>query len=525
MNNNMFSLLANDSDNEDISDLTTEETMKISEELIDSKTDENVVKIIADAILEEIVKKSCQESDNPIKETIQITSDEHKTEKYEPLLNREIDLNPISNKKSAFNGSQTTNKSLFLNNDKNRNSLIRQKFSSLMNKSAGLSWPQGTGSLVSRNESNKIKSDFSETSKKYCLNTSGESSKQPDIAELGSSESFPKLFSKNDNQKQSYTYSNTHDVIQKPVKRILCKNIINTDELITIESNNSQPNKILKCAFMTTCLYAHNLEEQNVDASRKEAINILKDLAGISQQKIHNLSKIETENSPVYDLFLLYTKTCQSCVQNKCVGGYNCKFGSPLESLVVCIDDLISGDCSKLQCDKLHLSQAGFIPYTERQRQNTVTNLQSAWKKKVIVGSKEDDELPTISNADLDKFIDNMEEKADSDDEYYSSNMVVLERSFESVSNPLGFAELSAASDDQQYKNPTNNIPNILDKNVQRLSGTRENHKPMNFNDEFELVRNSRIRVNNDEDLLPNLVKTKKITTEFYKINEDEENW
>jgi len=186
----------------------------------------------------------------------------------------------------------------------------------------------------------------------------------------------------------------------KPVKRILCKNTI-------IKTG---------CPYPNTCKYAHNLEEQIIDDSRMVAINMLKDSSC-------DLSGVETKNSQIYDLFLLYTKACQYCVQNKCVGGYNCKHGSPTEELVVCGSDLLSGECPELNdCTKIHLTKRGFVPHVNKRRLSIINNLQSSWKNKIVVGSKE-----TLSRSELDIFVDDMAEKVDSDDEL-SSGMVELSR-------------------------------------------------------------------------------------------------
>jgi hypothetical protein len=63
---------------------------------------------------------------------------------------------------------------------------------------------------------------------------------------------------------------------------------------------------------------------------------------------------------------LTYTKLCQNCINNKCTGGYNCKFGACLEKFVICYDDLNYGYCNTDNCNKIHLSKRNLKPILKK---------------------------------------------------------------------------------------------------------------------------------------------------------------
>lgn len=111
-------------------------------------------------------------------------------------------------------------------------------------------------------------------------------------------------------------------------KKIICFNIINLD----------------KCIYNEKCKYAHSLDEQLIDIYRQKAINLLKsnDLSKLNLIKYKHIRK---------NLITL-TKICKDCINKKCPGGYNCKFGACSYDLLICKDDLFYGNCENLNCDK-----------------------------------------------------------------------------------------------------------------------------------------------------------------------------
>jgi len=122
-------------------------------------------------------------------------------------------------------------------------------------------------------------------------------------------------------------------------KKILCKNI----------------NNVGKCIYNNKCLYAHSLEEQNVEPIRILAYDMIK--------KDENLSHIDlSRNKYLYNNLLSLAKECEICLDKKCTGGYNCKHGTCDKKYTICQIDLNKGTCDE-KCGKIHLTKKGLIPY------------------------------------------------------------------------------------------------------------------------------------------------------------------
>lgn len=139
---------------------------------------------------------------------------------------------------------------------------------------------------------------------------------------------------------------------QKNLKTIICRNIISSGE----------------CCYGSKCMYAHKLDEQNIDGDRKFAYEILmsnEDLSGINLQKNHSL----------YKSLVGLTTICELCIQNKCTGGYNCKFGACLKKYHICKKDLDYGDCS-VNCGKVHLTKRNLKPLQVETIKTSLTTLQ-----------------------------------------------------------------------------------------------------------------------------------------------------
>lgn len=124
-------------------------------------------------------------------------------------------------------------------------------------------------------------------------------------------------------------------------KKILCINFI---------TNNN-------CNHGSKCSYAHSLNEQNIDAYRQKTIDILNSNDDLSYIDF----KLYQYKILMKDL-LTYTKLCESCINKKCTGGYNCKYGSCLEKYVICYDDLNYNYCINENCNKIHLSKRKLKP-------------------------------------------------------------------------------------------------------------------------------------------------------------------
>lgn len=137
------------------------------------------------------------------------------------------------------------------------------------------------------------------------------------------------------------------------VKKLLCYNIV----------NNS------KCVYKGKCMFAHNLAEQKKEPLREYIygmINIQDDLSNIDIY----------EDKVLFDELNILTKECKNCLNRKCPGGYNCKFGSCTKDFKICYNDLMYGKCyNSLQTDELgtkrcihgvHLTEKNLISYYQR---------------------------------------------------------------------------------------------------------------------------------------------------------------
>ncbi len=149
------------------------------------------------------------------------------------------------------------------------------------------------------------------------------------------------------------TYDNGSESYRKQkndnYKKILCKNI----------------NNIGKCIYNNKCLYAHSLDEQNVEPIRKIAYDMIKNN--------ENLSNIDLNKSKhLYNNLLALSKVCSHCEEGICTGGYNCKHGACDKMYVICQIDLNKGTCDN-KCCKIHLTSKGLIPYGIRITKNLRT--------------------------------------------------------------------------------------------------------------------------------------------------------
>jgi hypothetical protein len=123
-------------------------------------------------------------------------------------------------------------------------------------------------------------------------------------------------------------------------KKILCKNIIFNNE----------------CKYENKCLYAHSLNEQNVNYLRKCVYDIIKgkdDLSHINLQ----------DDVDLYKTLVQLSVYCHNCVNNKCTGGYNCKYGACKYEFVICLSDLNFNKCTAdYTCTRIHLSKRNLKP-------------------------------------------------------------------------------------------------------------------------------------------------------------------
>lgn len=181
------------------------------------------------------------------------------------------------------------------------------------------------------------------------------------------------------NKYHSFQDQKRKNVRNKNLKKILCKNIITSGS----------------CGYDSKCLYAHKLEEQNMDDERKQAYDVLmdtNDLSGIDLQKNHSL----------YRSLLSLTSLCEQCNKNQCTGGYNCKFGACMKKYHICQRDLNHGDCNS-NCGKIHLTSRNlksFYPSSIRQYSAPIqgTLLSSEFFRKLGGTNTENDDLDDFSD-------------------------------------------------------------------------------------------------------------------------------
>lgn len=135
---------------------------------------------------------------------------------------------------------------------------------------------------------------------------------------------------------QQYLNFNSKDIKNK--KKLLCNNII---------TNGS-------CCYGIKCMYAHSLDEQQIDSNRKLAYEIL-----LSDKILDDINF--QQNITIYRSLRELTKLCE---KQYCTGGYNCKHGiCGNKKLQICSKDLDYGDCSDVNCQLVHLTKRGLKPF------------------------------------------------------------------------------------------------------------------------------------------------------------------
>ena len=123
-------------------------------------------------------------------------------------------------------------------------------------------------------------------------------------------------------------------------KRMLCKNML---------SNG-------RCNYEKSCMYAHSLNDQLLLNVRHRVYNIL-----IRKTDLSSINLVmDTE---LLDGIKSLTRTCLDCEAKTCVGGYNCRNGAVSTKLTICDRDFRSGDCKNINCNMVHLTKQGLIPY------------------------------------------------------------------------------------------------------------------------------------------------------------------
>ena len=129
-------------------------------------------------------------------------------------------------------------------------------------------------------------------------------------------------------------------------KRLLCLNTLNNKNI---------------CKYGSKCVYSHSLEEQKVDPLRHKAYTIVK-----NNFELSNINLVKDKK--LFSTLVELTRVCYYCSKNKCTGGYNCRNGVISFKYKVCNDDLLYGNCRKIKCNGVHLTEKGLTPYYIQMR-------------------------------------------------------------------------------------------------------------------------------------------------------------
>ncbi len=180
-------------------------------------------------------------------------------------------------------------------------------------------------------------------------------------------------------------------------KKILCNNYIN---------NNT-------CQHGLKCSYAHNLEEQNIDAYRQKTLDILN-----SNDDLSYIDFTQFQYKILMKDLLTYTKLCDNCINKKCTGGYNCKYGTCLQKYLICYDDLNYNYCTTKNCEKIHLSKRNLKPILNK----IYYTIDNYIKQNLPEMNNSDNILQTINNEINNNILD-----TDNKKDIHNTNSYILD--------------------------------------------------------------------------------------------------
>jgi hypothetical protein len=134
-------------------------------------------------------------------------------------------------------------------------------------------------------------------------------------------------------------------------------------------------------------MFAHTLDEQKKEPIRQFIYNMLYIWDDLSNINVN-------EDKSILDELIILTKECKNCINKKCPGGYNCKFGVCLRDNKICYNDLMYGKCYNMLNETnhngnilcrcihgIHLTEKKFIPYNQRML-SELTNIESGFLMK-----------------------------------------------------------------------------------------------------------------------------------------------
>ena len=144
--------------------------------------------------------------------------------------------------------------------------------------------------------------------------------------------------------KKTFSFDGKKEQKRENLKKLICKNM----------------SVYGSCDYGAKCLYAHNLEEQNIDQPRKKVLTLIKS-SDLSHVNLHI-------NKEIYRQMSLLTVLCSKCQEKTCTGGYNCKYGACIKDILICANDLNHGLCENPACELIHLTKKGLVPYYKRHQ-------------------------------------------------------------------------------------------------------------------------------------------------------------
>jgi len=125
-------------------------------------------------------------------------------------------------------------------------------------------------------------------------------------------------------KEHSKTYTVPHNIVYPTRKRLLCFSVINGEY----------------CNYGSHCTFAHTLAEQKIDIEMLYIYQIILD-----KDLMHFFSLSNPKTDEIYKRLLFFAHVCPKCVDFKCMGGYNCKYGTHAPCLKICKNDLLTGQC------------------------------------------------------------------------------------------------------------------------------------------------------------------------------------
>lgn len=190
---------------------------------------------------------------------------------------------------------------------------------------------------------------------------------------------------------------------------IQCIEYVSThnDENISQRPNIDSRKKILcyntlmcgSCMYGNKCVFAHNLDEQNIDIIRKKAYDLLKGNNALNEIDLLN-------DDELYHGLLQLTRVCFGCENKTCLGGYNCKNGAISSKYVVCYSDLNFGKCTNTDCKKIHLTTRGLINH--RMQEILHNNLQNNKNASTLINIQQIPKTEPLSISNSEKEIINV---------------------------------------------------------------------------------------------------------------------